>query len=201
MNDIEPSRAVSRGGVTPVSKRVMNLSHFLRQAARRHPGEIGLVWGERCWRWADLDRRVDAMAAALAGQGVVKGDRVLVQARNCNQLVESMFVCFRLGAVWVPTNFRQTPSDIAFVAVSSGASVMIHASEFDAHLNAVQAASPDLRLSLSLADYDAMADLHDGEALRRCRRRARRPLLVLLHLRNHRTPKSGGADARGRWGS
>ena len=147
-----------------MTKRVMNLSHVLRQAARRHPDEIGLVWGERSWSWADLDRRVDAMVAALTRRGVGKGDRVLVQARNCNQLVESMFVCFRLGAVWVPTNFRQTPDDIAYVAVSSGASVMIFGNEFAAHHDTVRAASPAMRLTLSLADYDAMAERHDGQA-------------------------------------
>ena len=146
-----------------MTKRVMNLSHVLRQAARRHPDEIGLVWGERSWSWADLDRRVDAMVAALTRRGVGKGDRVLVQARNCNQLVESMFVCFRLGAVWVPTNFRQTPDDIAYVAVSSGASVMIFGNEFAAHHDAVRAAAPTMRLAISLSDYDAMAERHDGQ--------------------------------------
>ncbi|MBL7309412.1 AMP-binding protein, partial [Escherichia coli] len=89
-----------RGGVAPCSPRVMNLAQFLRRAARRFPDAIGLAWGARHWTWAELDARVDAMAAALAARGVTKGDRVLVQARNSNQLFESMFVCFRLGAVW-----------------------------------------------------------------------------------------------------
>ena len=146
-----------------MTRRVMNLSHFLRQAARRHPDAVGFVWGERCWSWAELDRRVDAMAAALAGQGVSKGDRILAQTRNCNQLIESMFVCFRLGAVWVPTNFRQTPEDIAYVAVSSGASVMIYGAEFVAHRDIVRTASPEI-LTFSLTEYDAMVDAHDGQA-------------------------------------
>jgi acyl-CoA synthetase (AMP-forming)/AMP-acid ligase II len=94
----------------------MNLSHFLRQTSRRHGQEIGFVWGDLKWTWADLDRRVDAMAAALAAKGFGKGDRVLVQSKNCNQMFESMFACFRIGAVWVPTNFRQTPSEVAYLA-------------------------------------------------------------------------------------
>ena len=81
-------REASAGGVAPVSKRVMNLSHFLRQSARRYRDEIGFVWGDATWTWAELDRRVDAMAAALAARGVKKGDRVLVQSKNCNQLFE-----------------------------------------------------------------------------------------------------------------
>ena len=115
-------RQAPAGGVAPVSKRVMNLSHFLRQSARRYRDEIGFVWGDATWTWAELDRRVDAMAAALAARGVKKGDRVLVQSKNCNQLFESMFACFRLGAVWVPTNFRQTPGEVAYLGQASGAS-------------------------------------------------------------------------------
>jgi fatty-acyl-CoA synthase len=159
-----------RGGIAPTSRRVMNLAHFLRQSARRHAEEIGLVWGERSWTWAELDRRVDAMAAALVARGVVKGDRVLVQARNSNQMFESMFVCFRLGAVWVPTNFRQTPDEVAFLAAASGASAMICGSEFPDHAAAARAAAPSIRFAVSIGpsgfgeDYDGLVAAHAGAA-------------------------------------
>jgi len=159
------------GGLTPVSRRVMNLSHFLRQAARRHGGRIGLVWGDRRWTWAELDRRVDAMAAALAARGVTKGDRVLVQSKNCNQMFESMFACFRLGAVWVPTNFRQTPGDVAYLAEASGARAMICQADFPEHAAAVTAAAPAVDVAVSIGaadfgeDYDALVDAHLGRAV------------------------------------
>jgi len=159
-----------RGGVAPVSRRVMNLAHFVRQAASLHRNEIGLVWGEATWTWSDLDRRIDAMAAALAAKGVSKGDRVLVQSKNCNQLFESMFVCFRLGAVWVPANFRQTPDEIAYLAEASGATAMICHSEFPDHAVAVRAASPDVSLVVSIGasdfaeDYDDLVRQHAGRS-------------------------------------
>jgi fatty-acyl-CoA synthase len=149
------------GGVAPVSKRVMNLSHFLRQAARRHGDEIAFVWGDATWTWAELDRRVDAITAALAARGVRKGDRVLVQSKNCNQLFESMFVCFRLGAVWVPTNFRQTPSEVAYLGEASGASAMICHSDFPEHAAAARAAAPDIRFVVSIGNSDFGED-YDG---------------------------------------
>lgn len=116
-----------------MSNRVMNLAHFLRQAARRHPERGAIVWGDLVWTWAELDRRVDALAAVLATEGVAKGDRVLVQSRNSNQLIESMFACFRLGAVWVPTNFRQTAKEVAYLATSSGARALLCEIEFPGH--------------------------------------------------------------------
>jgi acyl-CoA synthetase (AMP-forming)/AMP-acid ligase II len=148
----------------------MNLSHFLRQAARRHGDEVGLAWGDAAWTWAELDRRVDAMAAALAARGVSKGDRVLVQSKNCNQMFESMFVCFRLGAVWVPTNFRQTPDEVAYLAQASGASAMICHADFPDHAAAARDAAPAIRLWVSIGesgfgeDYDALVRRHEGEA-------------------------------------
>jgi fatty-acyl-CoA synthase len=148
----------------------MNLSHVLRQAARRHATGIGFVWGERTWTWADLDARVDAMAAALAARGIGKGDRVLVQSKNCNQMFESMFACFRLGAVWVPANFRQTPDEVAYLAVASGACAMICHRDFPEHAAAVRAALPGLTLVIAIGsspigeDYDDLVARHAGQA-------------------------------------
>ena len=154
------------GGVAPVSKRVMNLSHFLRQTARRYGGEIGFVRGEDTWTWAELDRRVDAMAAALAARGVRKGDRILVQSKNGNQMFESMFACFRLGAVWVPTNYRQTPGEVAYLAQSSGASAMICHCDFPEYVTAAREAAPDIRFVVSIGasefgeNYDTLVAQH-----------------------------------------
>jgi fatty-acyl-CoA synthase len=159
-----------RGGVSPASTRVMNLSHFLRQAARRHGAEIGFVWGEQTWTWADLDRRVDAMAAALAARGIAKGDRVLVQSKNCNQMFESMFACFRLGAVWVPTNYRQTPGEVAYLAQSSGASAMSCHCDFPEYVAAAREAAPAILFVVSIGtaefgeDYDALVAQHSGQS-------------------------------------
>jgi len=149
----------------------MNLSHFLRQAARRHGEEIGFVWGERTWSWAELDRRVDAMAMALVERGVRKGDRVLVQSKNCNQMFESMFACFRIGAVWVPTNFRQTPDEVAYLAQASGAAVMICHGDFPEHAAKVKETAPALRFLISIGpsnfgdDYDSLVERHLGQPM------------------------------------
>jgi len=159
----------SLSGFVPVSRRVMNLANFLSQAARRHPDEVAFVWGDAAWTWADLEQRVNAMAAALAARGVRKGDRILVQSKNCNQMFESMFACFRLGAVWVPTNFRQTPDEVAYLGQSSGASAMICHGDFPEHVAAVRAACPDLRFVVSIGasdfgeDYDTLVKQHLGE--------------------------------------
>jgi acyl-CoA synthetase (AMP-forming)/AMP-acid ligase II len=65
------------------------------------------------------------MVAALRALGVQPGDKLLVQSRNNLALFESCWVAFRLGAVWVPTNFRLTPAEVAYLGSSSEATVML----------------------------------------------------------------------------
>lgn len=140
-----------RGGIPRVSNRVMNLAHLLDQAARRFPDRDGFVWGERSWTWAEMSARAQALAAALRAHGVEKGDRVLVHAKNCEEMWISLFATFRLGAVWVPTNFRLVPDEVAYLATASGAKVFLCHADFPAHAAAVRAASPNLAL---LASFD-----------------------------------------------
>ena len=154
------------GGVAPCSTRVMNLAHFVTQARRREPDSIALVWGERTWSWTEFDARIDAMAAALQLRfGVGKGDRILVQSQNCNQMFEAMFACFRIGAVYVPTNFRQTPDEVAYQAEASGASGMICNAAFPDH---AAACATRFTVAIGEADfgpsYDALVEEFAGQA-------------------------------------
>ena len=68
-----------------------------------------------------------------------------MQSRNNVQMFESCWVAFRLGCVWVPTNFRLTPPEVAYLGASSGASDDDRAKTcFAGHADAVRAASPAL---------------------------------------------------------
>jgi len=153
--------------VAPVSTRVMNLSNFLTESARRHPNDIGLVWGERRWSWAEMEARSAAIAAALVGRyGLGKGDRILVQSANCNQMFEAMFACWRVGAVWVPANFRQTPDEIAWLAASSGARAILCGAEFPDHAAAC-GAEICIGIGEGLGDsYEALVAEYQGQAPR-----------------------------------
>ncbi len=125
------------GGLTPVTTRVMNLAHFLTRNARRFADRPGLIWGERQWSWRELDAATHALCAALAARGIGKGDRILVHSKNCDEMFVSMFAAFRLGAVWVPTNFRLMPDEVAYLATSSGAKGFLCHGDFPDHAAAV----------------------------------------------------------------
>lgn len=153
------------------SAQVMNLCCLLGQTARLFPERIGVIQGDRQWKWSTIDRRVDAMVLALTALGVGKGDKILVHSRNNLQLFESCWVAFRLGAVWVPTNFRLTPPEVAYLGASSGASVMMVEDVFPRHVDAVRAASENVAHVIAIgrprageSSYEALVSAHLGAA-------------------------------------
>ena len=90
------------------------------------------------------------------------GDRVLLHARNSNAVLELMFACWMIGAVWVPTNFRLTPPEVAYLAQSSGAAVHIFDAAFPDHAVAARADNSGCRLEISIGgsgsdDWEAFA--------------------------------------------
>ena len=89
-------------------------------------------------------------------------DRVLLHARNSNAVLETMFASWMVGAVWVPTNFRLTPPEVAYLAQSSGAAVHIFDAAFPEHAAAAKAENPSSRLHISIGPgehtWDALAE-------------------------------------------
>jgi fatty-acyl-CoA synthase len=157
MTDI-PSASVPAGGLARMSNRVMNLAYMLTQNARRHGERAGFIWAERRFSWREIEAKVNALAAALAARGIAKGDRILVHSKNCDEMFWSMFAAFRLGAVWVPTNFRLMPDEVAYLATASGAKAFLCHGEFPDHAAAVKAASSTLAFTWRIGDSGAFGD-------------------------------------------
>lgn len=122
-----------------------NLANLLKHTAQLFPKHAGVIQNDVQWDWQTIDQRVNAMVLALRNLGVGHGDKILVHARNSLQMFESCWVAFRLGAVWVPTNFRLTPPEVAYLGTSSGAKVMIADDVFPAHVDEVLRASTYLQ--------------------------------------------------------
>ncbi|MBR0895226.1 acyl-CoA synthetase [Bradyrhizobium tropiciagri] len=154
-----------RGGIARVSRRVMNLAYILTQNARRHGDRPGFIWNEKAWSWRHIDQNVSALAAALAARGIVKGDRILVHSKNCDEMFWSMFAAFRLGAVWVPTNFRLMPDEVAYLAAASGAKAFLCHTDFPEHAKA--AANPALEFTWRIGEEGTFGEATVGDVIAR----------------------------------
>src|ERR1700744_2073308 len=146
-----------------MSRRVMNLAHMVTQNARRHGDRAGFIWADKTWTWREIDANVSALASALSARGIVKGDRILVHSKNCDEMFWSMFAAFRLGAVWVPTNFRLMPDEVTYLGAASGAKAFLCHGDFPDHASAVS--GPALEFIWRIGD-GAFGETSLGEAIK-----------------------------------
>jgi fatty-acyl-CoA synthase len=109
----------------PYLARRQNWVNQLERHAMMQPGATALRYLGRTSTWADLQRRVSALADALSRRGVGFGDRVMILMLNRPEFVESVLAANMIGAIAVPLNFRLTPAEIAFLVEDCEAHVMI----------------------------------------------------------------------------
>jgi len=109
----------------PYLARRQHWVNQLERHASMQPGATALRFMGNTVTWADLRRRVAALAGALIRRGVGYGDRVMILMLNRTEFVESVLAANMIGAIAVPVNFRLTPSEIAFLVEDCEARVMI----------------------------------------------------------------------------
>lgn len=72
------------------------------------------------WSYQQLNIRADHMAHYLTEQGLRQGDVIGVFAPNDVVLLDLLFASFKMGAVFLPINWRLNPTEIAAVVQDSG---------------------------------------------------------------------------------
>jgi long-chain acyl-CoA synthetase len=93
----------------------LGFADVLREHRRSHPHGTAVVCGEHRLVWPGLDARVNRLANALARQGFAAGERILWLGQNCHRLLEGLLAAAKLGGVFCPVNWRQSPEELAFV--------------------------------------------------------------------------------------
>ena len=80
----------------------------------------------RTMTWAGLDQRVGRLSRVLADLGVDKGDRIALVAENDPRVFEVQFAAMRLGALFVPLNWRLTVHEMAEICLDAEPTVLVH---------------------------------------------------------------------------
>jgi fatty-acyl-CoA synthase len=109
----------------PYLARRQNWITQLARHALMQPDATALRFLGHTTTWADLDRRVTALAGALSRRGLSPGDRVLILMLNRTEFIESFLAANKLGAIAVPVNFRMTPPEIAYLVNDCQAHVVV----------------------------------------------------------------------------
>ncbi len=100
----------------------------IREAGRERPDYPMLIFQDRKVSYREVENESDALAAALAGMGVRKGDRVAALFLNCPQNYILFFAVWKLGAIIVPLNplYTEFELEARLKDVNAGVAVVLN---------------------------------------------------------------------------
>ncbi|MGJ8555592.1 MAG: AMP-binding protein, partial [Sulfitobacter geojensis] len=124
------------------------------------------------WSFADLDRASDALADVLRAAGVSANDRVLMLSENCAAAVAALFACWKMDAVVIPVNARQTEGEVKRImdhatpaAVLMTSAVSKDALQHAERMGATEQTGAFGSMHLAALPSNPDADLHDVATL------------------------------------
>jgi fatty-acyl-CoA synthase len=96
----------------------MNVAWWVQRWSEIHPQKPAINFEGRAISYAELHARSEEAASWLQSLGLEKGDRVAVLLDNCPEFIELYLACARLGAIFVPFNFRLATPEIDYLLVN-----------------------------------------------------------------------------------
>ena len=116
----------------------ISLGNWFAQRATRSPNRRALTFEGTTLTYGQMLERVDRLALALRAGGVCHGDRVGFLGLNQPAFFETMFATVRLGAIFVPLNFRLTGPELSFIVGDAGIHTLVADSPHQAVIGEVR---------------------------------------------------------------
>jgi fatty-acyl-CoA synthase len=152
----------------------MNIAWWVQRWSELHPDKTAILYENRRISYLDLHRRANRTSCWLQSLGIEKGDRVAAMLSNCPEFIGLYLACSRLGAIFVPINYRLAEPELDYTLKNSRPRLFVFGSEYrkgidNLKLNfgrptmilaSVGAGSP---ASPEILDYNSEASAFDGQ--------------------------------------
>ncbi|MFO0986291.1 MAG: long-chain-fatty-acid--CoA ligase [Alphaproteobacteria bacterium] len=106
------------------------ISRILPRAAAMYPDRLAVWDGETRFSFEQLGQRVNALAGALGGKGLKRGDRVAILDVNSHRYAEAYYACAQTGMILLPLNTRLSPPELRYILNDAGAKAALISETF-----------------------------------------------------------------------
>ena len=121
------------------SPEVSVLYQRFAEQAGRAPDALALQAGERLLTMQGFVDLADATARQFQARGLGAGDFIGWLGHNSPEMLAALLACAKLGAVWVPLNWRLAAPELAAIARHAGLSALVNTPELDGLAGQVRA--------------------------------------------------------------
>jgi acyl-CoA synthetase (AMP-forming)/AMP-acid ligase II len=134
----------------------LNTTDFLNIATAICPDKTAIVFEDKRYTFSQLNERVNRLANGLLKLGVKKGERVAFLQVNCSQCVETYFAVAKIGAIYLPLNFRAREKELSYMLNTAEANTVIAG---DRYIPLIESIRPEVK---SLKNLISIEKKHEG---------------------------------------
>ncbi|MDR0959598.1 MAG: amino acid adenylation domain-containing protein [Propionibacteriaceae bacterium] len=116
---------IARRNARPALADGRTVHAVVADTATRAPDAIAIVEGEESLTFAEVDRRVRALAATLRRRGIGRGDRVGLMPQRGWRLIVAMVAVMRSGAAFVPLSPQHPAERLAAITADCGLGLVL----------------------------------------------------------------------------
>ncbi|MBI2832570.1 MAG: long-chain-fatty-acid--CoA ligase [Chloroflexi bacterium] len=128
----------------------MNTVDFLNISAAICPDREAIIFEDKRITFSQLNERTNRLANALKKLGVNKGDRIALIQVNTNANIEAYFACAKLGAVYVPLNFRAKAEEFTYMINTAEVNTLFVGDRYVSIVNPIRDKIPCVRNFIAL---------------------------------------------------
>ena len=147
---------------------MQSLGHAFSATAREYAGRTAITASGVELDYRALDGQSDRFAAALAGLGIVKGDRIGLYCMNSPFFVIAYLGIVKAGATVVPLNLLANVNEMAFILQDAGVKALVHHAAFAEPASRLRSMVASLAFAVSMGgategalSWEALLDTAD----------------------------------------
>jgi len=151
----------------------MDIAWWVQRWSELHPDKTAILFKGVRISYLELHGRANRTSCWLQSLGIEKGDRVAVMMNNCPEFIDIYLACARLGAIFIPVNFRLAGQELDYTLKNSRPRLFVFGdtcAEIVGELNPNQYLPPMLLASignhsgsLEILDYSSETASFDGQ--------------------------------------
>ncbi|ORU92009.1 MAG: long-chain fatty acid--CoA ligase [Cycloclasticus sp. symbiont of Bathymodiolus heckerae] len=116
-------------------KKNTSLIDAFNNASTKYANKLAVLDNGEKYTFKALKEASDKFAVSLASKGIHKGDRVALYCINSVEFAIAYMGIVKVGAVVVPINLLQKPSEIAYVMQNAGISALVYHDIFQGNVD------------------------------------------------------------------
>ncbi|MFI1294423.1 class I adenylate-forming enzyme family protein [Streptomyces sp. NPDC020792] len=136
--------------ISPSTTSPTGVAALIAERVRRHPDRWCVVTDEECLSYEQVWERSGELADRLRGAGLGPGHKIAILSPNSSDCVVAMVAILRLGAVWLPVNYRDSVSIMRDTLGRLGGHALLVAPTFTSNLGELIDGVPSIGAALVL---------------------------------------------------